>query len=104
MARVTLERTADFTGRVDNVTTKRIINFSDARRNLRSVIDQVVKEANATVITRRNAPDVVVMSNDNYNSLLETVYLLSSPENVAHLAKSIEQARAGHSQPRKMIQ
>jgi antitoxin YefM len=73
----------------------RIINFSDARSSLRTVIDQVVEDADVTVIARRDAPDAVVMSFDHYSSLMETVYLLSSPFNAAHLAKSIAQARAG---------
>ena len=72
----------------------RIINFSDARRSLWTVIDQVVEDADVTVISRRDASDAVVMSFDYYSSLMETVHLLSSPANAAHLAKSISQARA----------
>ena len=81
----------------------RIINFSDARSNLRNVIDQVVEDADVTVISRRDAPDAVVMSFDHYSSLMETVHLLSSPANVAHLAKSIAQARAGQAQHRELV-
>lgn len=82
----------------------RIINFSDARSNLRSVIDQVVEDADVTVISRRDAPDAVLMSFEHYSSLIETVHLLSSPANAAHLAKSIAQARAGKAQRRKLIE
>lgn len=81
----------------------RIINFSDARSSLRAVIDQVVADADVTVIARRDAPDAVVMSFDYYSSLMETVHLLSSPANAAHLAKSIAQARAGSGQPRELL-
>lgn len=81
----------------------RIINFSDARNSLRTVIDQVVQDADVTVISRRDAPDAVVMSFDHYSSLMETVHLLSSPANAAHLAKSIAQARAGQAQHRELI-
>jgi antitoxin YefM len=81
----------------------RIINFSDARSSLRAVLDQVVEDADVTVISRRDAPDAVVMSFKYYNSLMETVHLLSSPANAAHLVKSIEQARAGRSTPRDLI-
>jgi antitoxin YefM len=81
----------------------RIINFSDARSSLRTVIDQVVEDADVTVISRRDAPDAVVMSFDHYSSLMETVHLLSSPPNAAHLAKSIAQARAGQAQHRELI-
>lgn len=82
----------------------RIVNFSDARNSLRSVIDQVVEDADVTVIARRDAPDAVVMSFDHYNSLIETVHLLGSPANAAHLARSISQLRSGQAQRRKLTE
>ena len=82
----------------------RIINFSDARNSLRTVIDQVVEDADVTVISRRDAPDAVVMSFDYYSSLMETVHLLSSTANAAHLAKSIAQARSSQTQAREIIE
>lgn len=81
----------------------RIVNFSDARNSLRAVIDQVVEDADVTIISRRDAPDAVVMSLDHYNSLIETVHLLSSPANAAHLARSLSQARAGQAKHRELI-
>ena len=76
----------------------RVVNFSEARSGLKGVIDQVIADADYTVITRRDAPDAVLMSLDTFNSLLETVHLLKSPANAAHLARSIEQFRQGQVQ------
>ena len=73
----------------------RVITFSEARGSLKGVIDQVVADADYTVIARRDAPDAVVMSLDTFNGLRETVHLLKSPANAAHLARSIEQYRKG---------
>ena len=73
----------------------RVVNFSEARNHLKNILDQVVNDANYTVISRRDADDAVVMSLDSFNGLMETVHLLSSPANSAHLAKSIEQYRSG---------
>lgn len=73
----------------------RVISFSEARKHLKSVLDTVNDDANATIVTRRDASDAVVMSLDHYNSLMETVYLLKSPANAAHLAGSIAQYQAG---------
>ena len=73
----------------------RIVTFTEARNGLKRVLDQVANDADCTVITRRDAEDAVVMSLDYYNSLMETVHLLESPANTAHLAKSIEQYRSG---------
>ena len=73
----------------------RVVNFSEARNSLKAVIDQVVEDADYAVISRRDAPDAVVMSLSTFNSLMETVHLLSSPANAAHLARSIEEYRQG---------
>jgi antitoxin YefM len=69
----------------------RIVSFTEARNGLKGVLDQVVNDADYTVITRRDSEDAVVMSLDSYNSLMETVYLLKSPKNAEHLRKSIKQ-------------
>lgn len=81
----------------------RIINFSDARDSLQAVIDQVVEDADVTVISRGDGPDAVVMSFDYYSSLMETVHLLNSPTNAVHLAKSISHARSGRAQHRELL-
>lgn len=73
----------------------RIVNFSEARNALKGILDQAVTDADFTVITRRDAPDAVVMSLDTFNSLMETVHLLKTPANAAHLARSIKQYRSG---------
>lgn len=73
----------------------RVVNFTDARNNLKSVIDEVVDDADFTVIARRDAPDAVLMSLDTFNSIMETAYLLKSPANAEWLARSIEEYRQG---------
>lgn len=73
----------------------RIVNFSEARNALKGLLDQTVTDADFIVITRRDAPDAVVMSLDTFNSLMETVHLLKTPANAAYLARSIKQYRNG---------
>jgi antitoxin YefM len=73
----------------------RVVSFSEARNSLKTVLDHVVEDADYTIITRRDAEDAVVMSLDYFNSLLETVYLLKSPANAAHLERSIAQFKQG---------
>ncbi len=81
----------------------RIISFSEARNRLKSVLDEVISDADCTIITRRDAEDAVVMSMDYYNSLMETVHLLKSPANAAHLAESMEQYKKGQVIKRDII-
>lgn len=80
-----------------------VVTFSEARNNLKTVLNRVVEDADCTIITRRDAEDAVVMSLDYYNSLMETLYLLKTPANAAHLQKSIGQFRQGKATPRELI-
>ena len=73
----------------------RTINFSDARKHFKEVLDRVVEDADITIITRRDADDVVLMSLSEYNSWKETEYLLSNPANARHLKASIAQLDSG---------
>ena len=81
----------------------RVINFSEARNNLKSVLDQVIDDADYTIITRRDAEDAVVMSLETFNSYMETFHLLKSPANAAHLIKSIEQYKNGQVRGRDLL-
>jgi antitoxin YefM len=81
----------------------KIITFTEARNKLKTVLDRVVEDADYTVITRRDADDAVVMSLDYFNSLLETVHLLKSPANAAHLERSIAQYRQGQVTEKELL-
>ncbi|MER3434766.1 MAG: type II toxin-antitoxin system prevent-host-death family antitoxin [Leptolyngbya sp. ERB_1_1] len=80
-----------------------IVTFSEARNNLKAVLDQVAEDADYTIITRRDAEDAVVMSIELFNSLLETVHLLKSPANAAHLERSIAQFKQGKVVERNLL-
>ncbi len=81
----------------------KVVNFSEARNHLKSVLDQVVNDASYTIISRRDSEDAVVMSLDQFNGLMETVHLLKSPANAIHLEKSIEQYRSGNTQTNGLV-
>lgn len=72
-------------------------NLSNADDCFKSVLERIVDDADIAVITREDAGDAVVMSMSHYNSLMETLHLLRSPENSAHLSRSISQYRASRS-------
>ncbi|MEC8080443.1 MAG: type II toxin-antitoxin system Phd/YefM family antitoxin [Pseudomonadota bacterium] len=69
----------------------RIVSEAEASKDLKALLDHVVGDADITVITRPDDKAAVVMGRDHYNSLMETLYLLESPANAEHLARSVEQ-------------
>lgn len=80
------------------------ITYSSARGNLLRVMEQVCDDYNPVVITRQKGRSVVVMSLDEYESIMETLYLLGSPKNAARLAESIAEVNAGKTKKRKLIE
>jgi len=81
----------------------RTVNFSEARSNLKDVLDRVVNDAGVTIITRRDAGDVVVMSLDTWNSSRDTEYLMASPTDAGRLLQSIAQLDAGKGLARELL-
>ena len=75
--------------------TVQIVSFSEARERFKAILDRVEADADVTLITRRHTQGAVVMSLDTYNSLMETVHLLRSPANAAHLQRSLDEAELG---------
>ena len=73
----------------------KVVSYSHARNSLTSILDGVIQDADVTIISRRDAEgDVVVMSLDSYNNIMETLHLTGNPANAAALARAIAQDKA----------
>ena len=81
----------------------RITTYTDARNNLRQLIDDVVDTSTETVITSKEGRDVVVMSLADYNGWTTTNHLLSTPENASRLLKAARDVKAGRVFKRDLI-
>jgi antitoxin YefM len=68
------------------------ITYSQARANLATMLDQVHDDHQIVVIRRRNHKDVALIAEAELSSLLESVYLLRSPENAKRLFRSLDWA------------
>ncbi len=68
------------------------VSYSKLRENLAAYMDEVCNGRAPLVITRRNARSVVLMSEEDYDGLMETVHLLNSPANAGRLLRSIADA------------
>jgi antitoxin YefM len=79
------------------------VSYSDLRENLKTYMDKVYDDKDALIITRKDKKNLVLISIDEYNSLIETNYLLSNEENAAHLRKSINQYRNGKAKKRELL-
>lgn len=66
-------------------------------------MDKVYYDHDPLIITRKNNENLILLSVDEYNALLETNYLLSNEANAEHLRKSIEQLKTGKVQKRELL-
>ena len=71
------------------------ITYTDLRQNLKTYMEKVVQDNDPLIIKRKNNENVILISVAEYNSILETNYLLSNESNTEHLKKSIAQHKSG---------
>jgi len=65
--------------------------YSQARNNLRTFIDKVCNDFEEYIITTKDNKSAVLISYDEYSSMKETLYLLSSKNNRDRLLDAVEQ-------------
>ena len=79
------------------------ISYSEARENLKSVIDKVVADRAPIHITRQRGEGVVMVSESEWAGMEETLHLLSSPANAKHLLDGIARLNAGLGEEHELI-
>ena len=72
-------------------------NYSEFRGDLKKFLDNVEFNKETLIIKRGKGNGTVMISLDEYNSLMETVHLLSSKVNADRLYESMQQMKEGDS-------
>jgi antitoxin YefM len=71
------------------------VTYSDLRANLAQYMDEVCDTRAPLVVTRQHARSVVMLSEEEYAGMMETLHLLRSPANAARLLQSVAAADSG---------
>lgn len=71
------------------------LTFTDARKHFAKTMQQVSENAEPVRILRRDAPDIVMVDAQEYDAMIETLYLFGNPVNAAHINESMAQAERG---------
>jgi len=80
------------------------VNFSELRKNLKSVLDGVCENHEPVIITRKNSDNLVLLSYEDYAAIEETAYLLRSPNNARRIRESIESFNRNKGVERELIE
>jgi len=74
------------------------VNYSSVRENLKTYCDKANNDFETIVITRKQGGNVVMISETEYNNLMENLYVRSNKKTYDRLMESMAQLKAGKSQ------
>ncbi len=78
------------------------VNYTNARENFKKYCDAAVLDFETIIVTRKQAENVVIMSEAEYNNLLENLYVRSNREDYRQILESIDQLKKGKGRARKL--
>ncbi|HHV15490.1 MAG TPA: type II toxin-antitoxin system prevent-host-death family antitoxin [Gelria sp.] len=78
-------------------------NYSDVRQNFKEYCDKATYDFETIIVTRERGENVVIISESEYNNLLENLYVRSNPEYYNELLQSIEQLKRGRGKKRELL-
>lgn len=81
-----------------------ITTYSDFRLKLKGYLDKVFQTNTPLHVTRTKGENIVVLSEADYESLMETFYLLKSPKNAERLLRSVDQYNQGKGKERELFE
>jgi antitoxin YefM len=80
-----------------------VLTYSDARAQLKSVMDRVIDDHDEIIVTRRNGGSVMVVSLETWNAVTETLHLLSTPKNATRLRDAIGELDGAGGRERDLV-
>ena len=79
-------------------------NYTEFRTGLKDYLDNVEFNNETLIIKRGSGKGTVLISLDEYNSIMETLHLMSSKKNIKRLFESIEQMKTGKRAQHKLVE
>jgi antitoxin YefM len=72
---------------------------TEARKHFFELLEKVTDLRDVVVINRKGKENVVLIAESDLSSLMETAYLLRSPQNAQRLLAAIERSKARDEEP-----
>ena len=79
-------------------------NYSEVRNNLKAYCDKATKDYETIIITRKNNENVVLMSEEEYNNLMENLYIRSNLKYYQKLVESIKAVEKGNVKEQDLVE
>ena len=79
------------------------VNYTGLRDNLKSFMDKVSDDYETVIVARKNNKNVVMLSEESYNNMMENIYVQGNTANYNWLMESKKQLEAGQASPHELI-
>ena len=79
------------------------VNYTNLRDNMKSYMDKVTDDYETMIVTRKNNKNVVMLSEESYNNLIENAYIMGNKANYDWLMESKAQLEKGNVSVRELI-
>lgn len=80
------------------------VNYSTLRDNMKSYMDKVTDDYETMVVTRKDNRNIVMMSEESYNNLMENLHVLGNRANYNWLMESKRQLENGMAAIHELIE
>lgn len=80
------------------------VNYTQFRNEMKSHMDTVTDDYEAMVVTRKENKNVVIISEETYNNLIENIHVMGNKANYDWLMESKKQLESGKAKKRKLIE
>ncbi len=78
------------------------VNYTTLRENMKRYMDRLTDDYETLIVTRKNNKNIVMMSEEAYNNLMENIYIMGNKENYNWLMESKKQLESGNVHLRKL--
>ena len=79
-------------------------NYSNIRNNFKKYCDKVTRVYETIIVTRKNDENVVLMSEEEYNNLMENLYIMSNKDYYNELLKRKDEVEKGKVEKHDLIE
>ncbi len=79
-------------------------SYSSVREHFKEYCDKATNDFETIIITRTRGENVVMLSESEYNNMLENLYVRSNQSDYLRLMESIDQLKAGKGKKRELIE
>ena len=80
------------------------VNYTELRGNMKECMDKVSDDFETLIVTRKKNKNIVMISEETYNNMMENMHLIGNEENYKWLMESKRQLEEGMLRMKELIE